>query len=75
MQASDRGSERVMRIVVEGMSCEHCVRAITDAVAKLKDGASVVVSLEDGIVDVEGVDDRDAVIAAIRAEGYEVRTP
>jgi copper chaperone len=64
-----------MRIVVEGMSCEHCVRAITDAVTKVTGYASVTVSLDDGTVEVEGVDDREAVIAAIRAEGYEVRMP
>lgn len=62
-----------MRLMVEAMSCEHCVRAITRAVSRLKDDVVVRISLEDGTVDVEGIEDRAAVIAAIEAEGYEVR--
>ncbi|HEX2528613.1 MAG TPA: cation transporter [Geminicoccus sp.] len=63
-----------MRLVVEGMSCAHCVRAITAAIVRLKEDAVVKVSLQDGAVDVEGIEDRAAVVAAIEAEGYEVRS-
>ena len=62
-----------MRLIVDGMNCAHCVRAITDAVTSLKDGVVVKVSLENRTVDVEGIDDREAVVAAIESEGYEVR--
>ena len=61
-----------MRFVVQGMSCEHCVRSITDAVTKLKNEVVVKVSLKDATVDVEGIEDRQAVVAAIEAQGYEV---
>jgi copper chaperone len=55
------------------MSCAHCVRAITEAVKQVNGDAVVEVSVKEGTVDVEGIDDRAAVIAAIEAAGYEVR--
>ena len=63
-----------MRLNVEGMSCAHCVRAITEAIGRIEPDAKVQVSLEEGAVEVEGIDDRTAVVAAIEAEGYEVRS-
>jgi copper chaperone len=62
-----------MRLMVEGMSCGHCVRAITEAVKQVKEDAVVEVSVKEGTVDIEGIDDRAAVAAAIEAAGYEVR--
>jgi copper chaperone len=63
-----------MRLIVEGMSCAHCVRAITEAIGRITPDAKVRVSLEEGAVEVDGIDDRAAVVAAIEAEGYEVRS-
>ena len=58
---------------VEGMSCEHCVNAITSEVTKVFRVAGVRVDLTGKSVRVtgEGVDDA-AVRAAIEEAGYEV---
>lgn len=57
---------------VEGMSCEHCVNAITDEVKQVEGVASVEVDLAAKRVTVQGdgVDD-SAVRAAIDEAGYE----
>jgi copper chaperone CopZ len=61
---------------VEGMSCGHCVSAITAAVQPLPGVASVAVDLAAGTVTVvgsaDGVLDPDAVSAAIEDSGYDV---
>lgn len=62
-----------MQLKVEGMSCAHCVRAITEAVRRLDPQAEVTVSVEEGRVEVKGIEDRAAVTGAIEAAGYEVR--
>ncbi|HMA46193.1 MAG TPA: cation transporter [Frankiaceae bacterium] len=58
---------------VEGMSCDHCVHAITGEVAKVAGVGDVAVDLEAKTVTVTGepVDD-DAVRAAIDEAGYTV---
>ncbi|WP_237480261.1 heavy-metal-associated domain-containing protein [Lichenibacterium dinghuense] len=58
---------------VEGMTCGHCVRAVTEAVHEVDRGARVAVDLRAGAVSVRtdeaGVGERIA--EAIRAAGYE----
>jgi copper chaperone len=61
-----------MKLRVEGMSCEHCVRTVREAVRKVAPGAEVRVDLATGTVEVAGPADRTAVEAAIREAGYEV---
>jgi copper chaperone len=73
MERHRHAKEQAMRLMVHGMSCAHCVRAITEAVKQVNGDAVVEVSVKEGTVDVEGIDDRAAVIAAIEAAGYEVR--
>lgn len=60
---------------VTGMSCEHCVAAVTQAVGALDGVEAVAVDLAAGSVRVDGtgVSD-DAVRAAVAEEGYEVVT-
>jgi len=60
-----------MRFDVQGMTCGHCVRAITRAVQALDPTAQVTVDLKAGKVDVlaEGPT-AERIIAAIAAEGY-----
>jgi len=55
---------------VPDMTCGHCVRAITQAVAEAAPGAHVTVDLESHRVTVSGADQADKVEAAIRAAGY-----
>jgi copper chaperone len=58
---------------VEGMTCQHCVRAVTDEVGKIAGVDAVEVDLESGTVRVSGgrLDD-SAVAAAVDEAGYSV---
>jgi copper chaperone len=58
---------------VQGMSCGHCVKAITQALQAKDPAASVRVDLAAKEVGVESALTADQVIAAISEEGYEVR--
>lgn len=55
---------------VTGMSCQHCVKAITQAVQDQDGEAQVTVDLPQGLVTVETVLSEDAVREIIREEGY-----
>ena len=57
---------------VSGMSCGHCVRAITQAIQAQDQAARVEVDLAAGLVRVQGELDAARILAAIREEGYEV---
>ncbi|WP_322980177.1 heavy-metal-associated domain-containing protein [Pseudomonas sp. C11] len=57
---------------VSGMSCGHCVRAITQAIKALDASAEVEVDLASGLVQVSDGLDREQVQATIREEGYVV---
>ena len=61
---------------VDGMSCEHCVKAVHDAVVALPGVGSVAVDLEAGTAAVEhdpAACPLDKIKAAIEEEGFEVR--
>lgn len=55
---------------VTGMSCDHCVHAVTDAVRAIDPSAKVTVDLATGRVDVDSFAPLDRLIAAIEGEGY-----
>ncbi|WP_296811896.1 cation transporter [Thiocapsa sp.] len=55
---------------ITGMSCGHCVRAVTSALESVAGVESVAVDLELGRARVEGQADVDALVAAVVAEGY-----
>jgi copper chaperone CopZ len=57
---------------VRGMTCGHCVRALTDEIGEVAGVASVDVSLEQGTAAVSGDPDPEAVRAAVAEAGYEV---
>lgn len=57
---------------VSGMSCGHCVRAVTQAIQALEQTAKVEVDLAAGMARVESDLDATQIQAAIREEGYEV---
>lgn len=57
---------------VSGMSCGHCVRAVTRAIQALDQGARVEVDLAAGVVHVDARLDAAQIQTAIREEGYEV---
>ncbi len=61
-------------LTVKGMSCQHCVKAITKALQAQDPQATVTVDLPAGTVAVVSVLDRNSVAQAISDEGYEVRS-
>ena len=58
---------------VQGMSCGHCVRAITQVLQAKDPAASVRVDLAAKEVGVESRLTAEQVISLISAEGYEVQ--
>ena len=63
-----------MKFIVNGMSCDHCVRSVTDAVTQLDPAAVVEVDLAGKRVRVQSSKaDPASVQAAIAAAGYEVK--
>ncbi len=61
----------MIRLNVAGMSCEHCVGAVRNALTGVEGVEAVVeVSLERGEALVEGKPEIAALIAAIEEEGY-----
>ena len=57
---------------VPDISCDHCKRAIEEAVSAVSEVDSVVATVDRRVVEVAGVASDDAVIAAIQLAGYEV---
>lgn len=62
--------------IVTGMTCEHCVRSVTEELTKLDGVTDVDVDLASGRVTVAAEQplDDDAVVAAVDEAGYEVAT-
>ncbi|WET11311.1 MULTISPECIES: heavy-metal-associated domain-containing protein [unclassified Pseudomonas] len=57
---------------VEGMTCGHCVRAVTQAVQNQDPAAEVNVDLAAKQVSVQSQLSRDVIAGLIREEGYSV---
>ena len=66
------GEAAMLRLTVIGMTCDHCVAAVTRAVRAVPGAGAVRVDLDTGIVAVGGAPDKEAVRAAISAAGYDV---
>jgi copper chaperone len=63
-----------MNLVIEGMSCGHCVRAVQEALESVPGVQKANVSLEDGAAQVEGDGFETAsLVAAVEEEGYRAR--
>jgi copper chaperone len=62
-----------MLLSVEKMTCNHCVRSVTNALLALDPRARVEVTLSEGTVRVDGAIDVESAARAIRDEGYTVR--
>ncbi|HGY09640.1 MAG TPA: copper chaperone [Oceanithermus profundus] len=61
----------MIKLKVEGMTCEHCVMAVKKALARVSGVEEVVeVSLERGEARVRGQADPAQLVAAIEEEGY-----
>lgn len=62
----------MLEVNVSGMSCGHCVKAITQAVQELNSEAVVDIDLSSGKVSIGGLNDAAAVSHAIEEAGFEV---
>ncbi|MDP6704919.1 MAG: cation transporter [Alphaproteobacteria bacterium] len=64
----------MIALKIEGMSCEHCVKAVREALVGVP-GVDKVddVSLERGEAVVAGTPQTEALLAAVRQQGYEAR--
>jgi len=63
-----------VKLKVEGMSCSHCVNAVTKAVGALAGVENVLVSLENGTADVtydSGAVTLEKIKAEIEDQGYD----
>jgi len=66
---------KTAKLNVEGMSCEHCVKAVTNAVNTLPSVTGVAVDLSANTVTFEHDPEKTAIeniIAAIEDQGYDV---
>lgn len=65
------------QFVVPGVSCQHCVRAVTSEVTKLAGVSDVKVNLDTKVVTVQHGDTvaPEAIIAAIKEAGYDEVAP
>lgn len=60
-------------LLVEGMSCGHCEKAVKDSLNELEEVSKVSVNLENGEVEVEGDNlADDSLEEKVKEAGYEV---
>ena len=59
-----------MKLIVEGMTCGHCVRTITTAIQKLDASALVDIDLITEEVRIDSPVDVNSAVKAIQDEGY-----
>lgn len=58
---------------VKGMTCGHCVKAVTAAIQAIDTTAKVDIDLATGVVQTDSRQPDDAVVRAIVAAGYEAK--
>jgi copper chaperone len=62
----------MIELKIEGMTCMHCVKAVTEALAAVPGVTGVrEVSLEGKRAVVEGTPVPEALVAAVKGEGYD----
>jgi copper chaperone CopZ len=55
---------------ITGMTCQHCVRAATQALESVPGVTGVQIDLATGLAEVEGAADPAALVAAVQGAGY-----
>jgi copper chaperone len=63
----------VVSLTVEGLTCGHCVKAVTRAIQALDPGAKVEIALPSGALRAETALSAAKVAEAVAAEGYKAR--
>jgi len=71
--SKDHGSTSMPSFDVRGMSCGHCVKAVTASIHDIDPAAKVDVDLARGLVEVESDRPADAIARAIVEAGYEAK--
>jgi len=61
----------MMNLKIDGMTCDHCQRAVKKALESVEGVAEATVELESGLARVDGAADVKALIAAVEEEGYQ----
>ena len=62
----------MIELNIEGMTCMHCVKAVTEALSEVPGVTKVQdVSLEKGTATVEGSPDPEALVSAVKEAGYQ----
>jgi copper chaperone len=62
----------MLQLQIQGMTCGHCVRAVTRAVQTLDPAAKVDIDLKAGLARIDSHHGADEIAARIRDEGYTV---
>ncbi len=65
--------ESMIQLKIEGMSCNNCVRHVTEALKSVQGVEQVEVSLQEGRAIVTGSAAVDKLIEAVQEEGYAAR--
>ena len=60
----------MVALKVKGMTCNHCVKSVKEALESVSGSQDVSVDLGSGIARVDGQVDVDKLIAAVEEEGY-----
>jgi len=60
------------QLKITGMTCGHCVAAVKEALAAVPGVGEVEVELENGLASIAGDANLEALLAAVREEGYQV---
>ena len=64
-------ADSMIKLSVRGMTCQHCVANVTQALRNTAGARAVKVSLADGLAFVDGVVDIDNLIQSVKKAGYE----
>jgi copper chaperone len=62
-------------VTVSGMTCDHCINAVTEELMKLSEVTDVKIQLDSGTVDIESESELNPALieSAIQEAGYEVK--
>lgn len=63
----------MIKLKVDGMSCEHCKSAVERALSEVLGVEDVEVSLDGGFAVVRGSADPDRLVEAVKEAGYEAK--
>lgn len=73
MPADDLTAPGRTVVMVGGMSCDACIRVVTNALARVPGAVRVEVDLGTGRAVVAGNAQGDALVAAVEQAGYDAR--